>query len=81
MTKLELWRLDLLKKEYGDLSSKEALEAAIHAEQVKLDCGIGDPEYQRYADTQRSFEWMALLLEKESAVANVNSTSPSKEAS
>lgn len=68
MTELERRKLRMLREQYpGFLTADEALALALHAEQIKRDCGPSDPAWQRFAYEQHAMEAMALLLEKEAA--------------
>jgi hypothetical protein len=68
MTELERRKLRMLREQYpGFLTADEALRLALEAEQIKRDCGPGDPAWQRFAYEQQAMETMALLLEKEAA--------------
>lgn len=65
MTNLERLSLKILTERYGELSTEEALDLAINAEQIKLECGPTDPAFLHFAEEAQTLEIYALLREKE----------------
>ena len=66
MTDLETLKLRFLRNKYpGTISKEEALELAIHAEEIKLSLSPGDPTGAYFFEMQRDFETLAFLLERE----------------
>lgn len=55
----------MLREQYpGVFTADEALALALHAENIKRDCGPYDPAWKRFSYEQQAMETMALLLEK-----------------
>ena len=52
------------RESLGDMSSNEALQLAIDAEQIAKDCGPQDIAFIRFKREQVVFETYAQLLEK-----------------
>jgi len=66
VTPLEKRKLEMLREDFGPLSTEEAFNLALKAEEIKRQCGVGDPAFLHFAIEQQSLENLAVLLEKES---------------
>lgn len=65
LNEAQIRRLAFLREGLGPLSSVEALNLALHAEQLKLACSRpGDPAASRFKREQALFEEYAVLLER-----------------
>lgn len=65
LTPLQKFKLTLLREQIGDLTLEDALNLALSAEQIKRDCGFGDPASNHFAIEQQELFEMAYLLELE----------------
>lgn len=73
MNLLETKKLEIYKSRIGLMTSDQALELALEAEQFAKDCGPFDVAFGYMKHQQRTFEEYALLLEKETRVTTLNS--------
>ncbi|MGL4261907.1 MAG: hypothetical protein ACRCTX_09835 [Afipia sp.] len=69
MNELEKIKLSRLKQRLGEMSSEEALNIALSAEEYKKMCGAFDQATPMFAEQLRTFEEYAFLLEKEEQIA------------
>lgn len=65
LTKLEAFKLEHYRKNFGHMSSANALQLALEAEQTARDCGPFDPAFTYFIDQQHRLEAYSQLLEKE----------------
>ena len=65
MKPLDKMKLSSLRKRIGPMSSAEAFELALQAEQFSRDCGPFDIAYEQFKRLQHQMEEYALLLERE----------------
>jgi len=63
MTPKQLSTLESYQRALGTMTSQEALEIAIQAEQFAKDCGVSDIAYPRFAHEAKVFLDYAELLE------------------
>lgn len=64
MTLLEARKLEMYKSRIGLMTSEQALQLALDAEQIAKDCGPFDIAFEQMKRQQLTFEEYALLLEK-----------------
>ena len=64
MTLLETRKLEKYKNHIGLMTSEQALQLALNAEQIAKDCGPFDIAFEHIKRQQLTFEEYALLLEK-----------------
>ncbi len=62
---LDKYKLDFYRSKIGVLTSAEALDLALSADQTKCDVGVHDPAFLHFAEQARVFLNYAELLEKE----------------
>lgn len=65
LTSSEKQTLDALKQKVGKLTSEEALELAIQADDFLKTMGSSDPAYQHFFQQRAGFLLYAELVEKE----------------
>jgi hypothetical protein len=68
MTKLQIMKLKFYRDRLGVMTSKEALEIALGAEQTRRDIGSFDPATTYFTQQQVDFLNYAELLEREEAL-------------
>lgn len=62
-TSLDGMKLKLFERKYGPMTSKQAFQLAIEAEQTAKDCGPMDVATPHFIQQQIDFEKYAALLE------------------